>query len=102
MMEPNHMTIPKGRIADFCQRHHIRKLALFGSVLRDDFRSDSDIDVLVQYEPGHAVGFRIFEMEEELSDILGGHKVDLVNEKYVNRRLRNRILQEAQVQYAEG
>ncbi len=52
------MTIPKDRTADFRRRRHIRKLALFGSVLRDDFRSDSDIDVLVQYEPGNAVGFR--------------------------------------------
>lgn len=101
-MKPNHIDIPKDRIADFCRRHHIRKLALFGSVLRDDFRADSDIDVLVQYEPDHAVGFRIFDMEEELSGILGGHKVDIVNEKYLNRRLRHHILREAQVQYAQG
>jgi len=91
---------PKEEIAEFCRRHHIRKLSLFGSVLRDDFRPDSDIDVLVEFEPGHAVGFEIIDMEEELSRLFGGHKVDIVQEKYLNRWLRPRVLASAEVQYA--
>ncbi len=89
-------------VADFCRRHHIRKLSLFGSVLRDDFRPDSDVDVLVEFEPGYSVGFRIIDMEEELSRMFGGHKADIVREKYLNRRIRERVLSAAEVQYAEG
>ena len=96
------MIPPKGQIAAFCRRHHIRKLSLFGSVLRDDFRPDSDVDVLVEFKPGHAVGFGIIDMEEELSRLFGGHKIDMVREKYLNRHLRSRILASAEVQYAEG
>ncbi|MGE5849318.1 MAG: nucleotidyltransferase family protein [Candidatus Methylomirabilota bacterium] len=57
--------------------HHICKLALFGSVLREDFRTDSDVDVLVEFEPGHVVGLRLIQMEEKLSRLLGEHKVDI-------------------------
>jgi predicted nucleotidyltransferase len=96
------MIPPKDQIADFCRRYHIRKLALFGSVLRDDFGPHSDIDVLVDFEPGYAVGFEILDMEEELSRVFGGHKVDIVQEKYLNRWLRARVLASAEVQYAEG
>jgi predicted nucleotidyltransferase len=96
------MIAPRDQIADFCRRHHIRKLALFGSVLRDDFRPDSDVDVLVEFEPGHTVGFEILDMEEELSQVFAGHKVDIVQEKYLNRWLRARVLARAEVQYAEG
>lgn len=94
--------VPPQAIAAFCRRHHIRKLSLFGSVLRDDFRPDSDVDVLVEFEPDHAVGFGIFDIEEELSRLFGGRKIDMVREKYLNRRLRDRILASAEVQYAEG
>ena len=96
------LMVPKNVLSDFCRRHHIRKLSLFGSVLRDDFRPDSDINVLVDFEPGHVVGFEIIDMEEELSRLFGGHKVDIVSEKYLNWRLRDRILASAEVQYAEG
>jgi predicted nucleotidyltransferase len=97
------MVLPeKTRLVDFCRRHRIRKLALFGSVLRDDFRADSDIDVLVEFEPGHVVGFGILDLEEELSQLFGGHRVDMVREKYLNARLRQRILASAEVQYAQG
>ena len=68
--------IPKERITDFCRQHHIRKLAIFGSALRDDFGSDSDVDVLVEFEPGHVPGLAFFGIEQELSAILG-RKVDL-------------------------
>ena len=94
------VVVPKEEIADFCRRHHIRKLSLFGSVLRDDFEPDSDIDVLAEFEPGHAVGFEIIDMEEELSRLFGGHEVDIVQEKYLNRWLRPRVLATAEVQYA--
>lgn len=90
------------RIAEFCRRHHVRKLSLFGSVVREDFGPDSDVDVLVLFDPAYPVGFRIFEMEKELSRLFGGRRVDIVNEKYLNLRLRGRILSEAQVQYDQG
>jgi predicted nucleotidyltransferase len=96
------IALDRKQIAEFCRRHHVRKLSLFGSVLRDDFRPDSDVDVLVEFEPGHRVGLRIIDMEEELSKILGGRRVDIVSEKYLNRRLRNRVLASAEVEYAEG
>ena len=101
-MNSGALEVSEGRVADFCRRHHIRKLSLFGSVLRDDFHPDSDVDVLIQFEAGHVVGLGIMDIEEELSQLLGGHKIDLVNEKYLNRRLRSRILAEAEVQYAQG
>src|SRR4030065_106060 len=73
----NTINIPKDKITEFCRRKHIRKLALFGSVLRDDFRPDSDIDVLVEFEPEARVGFfELYDMEQELSNIIGGRKVD--------------------------
>ena len=95
-------SVSNDEIAEFCRRHHIRKMSLYGSVLRDDFRPDSDIDVLVEFEPGHVVGFGILDIEEELSRLFGGHKADIVQEKYLNRWLRGRVLATAVVQYAEG
>jgi predicted nucleotidyltransferase len=89
------------KIADICRRHHIQKLSLFGSVLRDDFGPDSDVDVLVQYEPGRNIGFEVFDIEKELSGLFG-RGVDLVTEKYLNPRLRERVLKSAEVQYVEG
>jgi predicted nucleotidyltransferase len=93
------IAIDRERLADFCRQHHIRRLQLFGSVLRDDFRPDSDVDVLVEFEPGHTPGWGIMDVEEELGRLLGGRKVDMVNPRYLNRRLRDRILHDAQVQY---
>ena len=101
-MSENRILVSKEQIADFCRRHHIRKLSLFGSVLRDDYRSDSDVDVLVEFEPGYTVGFGIIDIEDELSRLFGGRRVDLVREKYLNPRLRKRVLATAEVQYAEG
>ena len=63
--------VDQSSVADFCRRHHIRKLSLFGSVLRDDFRPESDIDVLVEFEHGAKVGLRFFAVERELSEIIG-------------------------------
>ena len=85
------------------RRHHVRRLALFGSVLRDDFRPDSDVDVLVEFEPSRRIGyFGLYEVEDELSKLLGGRRVDLVNPKFLNRRIRGKVLSEAEDQYAEG
>ena len=92
----------KDRIAEFCRRWHISKLSYFGSVLRDDFGPQSDVDVLIEFAPGRTPGLEIVDIEEELSALLGGHKVDLVNPKYLNRRLKRRVLESAEVQYAEG
>lgn len=82
-------------IVDFCRRRHIRKLSLFGSVLRDDFTPESDVDVLVEFEPAHVPGFfRFFEMEQELSETLG-RKVDLSTPSSLSKYFRARVLAEA-------
>lgn len=86
-MTPN-LHIDPTRIADFCRRQHIRRLELSGSVLGDDFGPASDVDVLYEFEPGMTPGFGIFRVEEELSQILGGRKVDLVPAKYLSKYVR--------------
>ena len=73
---PPQIDISTDRLARFCRQNHIRRMALFGSVLRDDFRPDSDIDILVEFEPVQSPGLRFFGMEIELSEMLG-RKVDL-------------------------
>jgi uncharacterized protein len=93
------IVIPKENIEMFCRKHHIQKLALFGSVLRKDFRTDSDIDVLVEFESGHVPGLAFFSMESELSEILG-HKVDLNTPQFLSPSFRHEVLAEAEVQYA--
>lgn len=93
--------IPKNKLADFCRHNHIRKFSLFGSVLRDDFRPDSDVDVLVEFETGQIVGlFRLAGMELELSEILG-RKVDMRTPAELSRYFRREVLNSAVVQYAE-
>jgi len=94
--------VPKDQLVEFCRRNHIRKLALFGSVLREDFRPDSDIDVLVEFEPGHVPGLRFIRLQDELSSLFGGRPVDLVTPKFLNRRIRDEVLRTAEVQYAAG
>jgi predicted nucleotidyltransferase len=90
-------------IAAFCHRHHIRKLALFGSVLRADFRPDSDVDVLVEFEPGHTPGFlRLATMELELSQILAGRKADVRTPEDLSRYFRSDVLASAETIYAQG
>ena len=64
-------------LSEFCRRHHIGRLWLFGSVLREDFGPDSDVDLLVEFEPEHIPGWEIVDIEEELSQLFGGRKVDL-------------------------
>lgn len=85
-------------VAAFCRRHHVRRLALFGSVLRDDFTPESDVDVLVEFEPGHVPGLAFFAMEAELSAIVG-RKVDLNTPGFLSRYFRAEVLAEAETQY---
>lgn len=87
------------RLADFCRKHYIRRLAVFGSVLRDDFRPDSDVDVLVEFEDGHTPGWEFFDLEDELSSLLG-RRVDLNTPGFLSRSFRQHVLDEAQVLYA--
>lgn len=99
---PARIRVDRAAIERFCKRHHIRRLALFGSVLREDFRSDSDVDVLAEFAPGHAVGyFALVRMEDELSRILG-RKVDLRTPPELSKYFRDEVLASAEVQYAEG
>ena len=94
------IAIPKEEIAQFCQRHHIRKLSLFSSVLRDDFTPESDIDFLVEFEPGKTPGyFKIVSMEMELSELLEGRKIDLRTPNELSVYFRDRVMAEAVVQY---
>jgi hypothetical protein len=90
--------IPNDRLTEFCRRHRVRKLALFGSALREDFTRASDVDVLVEFEPGHVPGLNFFAMERELSEIFG-RKVDLNTPQFLSRYLRDRALAEAEVKY---
>ena len=89
--------VDRRRIAEFCRLHHIRRLALFGSVLRADFGPESDVDVLVEFEPGHVPGLAFLSMEEELSKMLG-RKVDLNTPGFLSPYFRDRVLSEAEVQ----
>ena len=90
--------IDREAVAAFCRRHHVRRLALFGSVLREDFSAVSDVDVLVEFEPGHVPGLAFFSMEAELSAILG-RKVDLNTPGFLSRYFRDQVLAEAETQY---
>jgi len=96
------ISVPKDKIADFCQRNHIRKLSLFGSVLREDFNNTSDVDVLVEFEPDHTPGFfRLFDMEEELSSFFDGRKVDLRTPQDLSRYFRDEVMKSAELQYIQ-
>lgn len=93
------LTIPREAIAEFCRRNRIRKLSVFGSAVRDDFREDSDIDVLVEFEPGSRVGLiRLAGMEIELGSLLG-RKVDLNTQLSLSPYFRDRVLAESETQY---
>ena len=98
-MKKQNIDIPNKKIAEFCRRHHISRLALFGSALRNDFTPDSDIDVLVEFEPGTRVGMiRLAGIELELSGILG-RKVDMHTPGFISKYYRDQVLAEAEDQY---
>jgi len=90
--------VSRDAIAAFCRRHHIQRLALFGSVLRTDFRPESDVDVLVEFEPGHTPGLAFFAMQDELSDLLG-RQADLNTPACLSPYFRDEALAEAEVLY---
>ncbi len=97
-----HILIPPGRLAEFCRKHYIVKLSFFGSVLRDDFGPQSDVDVLVEFDPAHVPGLlRFVGMQMELADLLG-REVDLNTPNSLSHLLQKRILSEAEAQYVEA
>lgn len=93
-LERHGVRFPHELIESFCQRHRIRRLSLFGSILRDDFGEGSDVDVLVEFRPGEAPGWDFFGMEDELSTIVG-RKVDLNTPGFLDRYFRHKVLAEA-------
>ncbi|MBM3216705.1 nucleotidyltransferase family protein [Candidatus Poribacteria bacterium] len=92
------IALPLAQIQGFCRQNRIRRLALFGSVLRDDFAPDSDVDVLVEFEPGTRVGLAFFAMQRDLSQILG-RRVDLNTPEDLSRYFRDEVMREAEVLY---
>jgi predicted nucleotidyltransferase len=92
------VTIPHDEIAAFCRKHHIRRLSLFGSILRNDFGPNSDVDVLVDFEPGQTPGLAFFGMQDELSRLLE-RNVDMHTPASLSKYFRDDVLAEAQVQY---
>ncbi|MDA1348819.1 MAG: nucleotidyltransferase family protein [Chloroflexi bacterium] len=90
--------IPQREIQTFCRQRHIRYLALFGSVLRDDFTPESDVDVLVEFEPGHTPGLEFITLQDELSELLG-RKVDLNTPDCLSTYYRDEVLGEAETLY---
>ena len=102
MRKRAHVEIPKETIELFCKKHYIRKLSLFGSGLRDDFSPESDLDILLEFDPAHIPGLiRLAGMEIELSEILG-RKVDMRTAQDLSRYFRQEVVNSAKVQYAEG
>jgi len=97
-MAYNGVEISREKLAEFCRRHRIQKLCFFGSILRDDFRPESDIDVLVEFEPGARTGLLFFAMQDELSEMLG-RKVDLNTIGFLSKYFRQQVMAEAKVQY---
>lgn len=94
---------PEDKIASFCQKNHIYKLAIFGSALREDFHAGSDIDFLVEFEKGYTPGFiRLADMEIELSKLLGGKKVDIRTPEDLSKYFRDEVLSNAEVKYVQG
>ena len=100
-MNYHNVELPERAIADFCRRHRIRRLSLFGSILRDDFGPESDVDLLVEFEPGSVPGLiRMAGMENELTAILG-RKADLRTPAELSRSFREEVLREARIQYVQ-
>ena len=94
-----HLSIDRDAVSAFCRRHHITRLALFGSVLRDDFGPDSDVDVLVEFQAGHVPGLNFVSIEREFSALLQGRQVDMVTPKFLNHRIREQVLRSAEPLY---
>ena len=97
----NGITIPSEVLSEFCQRHHIEKLALFGSVLHEGFRAESDVDFLVVFKPGFVPGLAFFSIEKELSQLIG-RKADLNTPNFLSEAFREHVMEEAETLYGEG
>ena len=95
-MKVKGLPVPDEAIAEICRRRHIQRLAVFGSVLRGELRPDSDVDLLVEFEDGHTPGFAFFDIEAELSGVLG-RNVDLNTAQFLNPRFRANVEAEAEV-----
>ncbi len=96
------VVMPKDKIRGFCVRNHVNRLSLFGSIQRDDFTPESDIDVLVEFEQGFTPGFfKLLDMQEELSSLLNGRKIDLRTPQDLSRYFREDVQNEAEVCYVK-
>lgn len=96
------IAVSREGLAAFCRKYHIRRLAFFGSVLRSDFGPASDVDVLVEFAPDAVKGFfELYDMEQELSGMLGGRRVEIVTAKGLSKYFREQVLSEAEVQYVQ-
>ena len=93
------LEIPSEKIEEICRRHHIVEMAIFGSAARGEMRPDSDIDVLVEFEPGVVYGWAYFGLELELAEVFG-RRVDLATKKWLKPRVRDEVLLDARVVYA--
>ncbi len=98
IMQHTALLVPQSEITNFCQRHHIQRLALFGSVLRPDFAPESDVDVLAEFKPGHVPGLAFFAMQEELSALFG-RQVDLNTPQCLSKYFRDDVLAQAKDLY---
>ena len=94
-----HITVDRDGLSALCRRHHIVRLALFGSVLRNDFRADSDVDALVEFQPGRTPGLEFVTIERELSQLMQGRRVDLITPKFLNARIRDAVMRSAEPLY---
>jgi predicted nucleotidyltransferase len=99
-MSPD-LSIDRDAVSAFCRRHCIKRLAFFDSVIRDDFRPDSDLDMLVEFEPGQVPGLDFIAIERELSELLG-RRVDLVTPKSLMHRIRDQVLASAEPLFSAG
>ena len=94
------LSVPHDRLAELCRRYRVKRLRFFGSVLRDDFGPESDVDVLVDFEAGVDIGMEFFDLQEELGELLGGREVDLVKSGLLDEYVRDRVLRSAEDVYA--
>jgi predicted nucleotidyltransferase len=94
-----HLLIDREAVSEFCRRHRIARLALLGSVLRDDFTADSDVDLLVEFLPGHVPGLRFVTIGRDFSDLLHGRPVDMLTPKFLNPRIQDKVLSDAEPYY---
>lgn len=99
MKDSHRLELNSAKLSKLCEELHIRRLAIFGSALRDDFGPSSDIDLLVEFDPRFQPGWEIVDIADRLSEFFDGRRIDLVNPKWLHARLRDRILAEARTQY---